>query len=223
MAGPGLDALQPASRVGSLGPSHADGYWPIRVGCSTRSGASTAGSRPNTPVRSLRMGCSGCWPPPTGTRTWSAMTCAPTSWSTWATRAECWRWTDRVPQQGHDLGGRATAVFGHGWQGRQLPAGVFLAYASPQGAGVHRPGAGLLGLLRPGRNLPARLGPGSRDAMDGGGELPGQDRGRPGPLPGAPLARLVPAHHPGPAGHAFLTVTRTQAITSDGATGDAAA
>jgi hypothetical protein len=136
---------------------------------------------------------------------------------------ECWRWTDRVPQQGHDLGGRATAVFGHGWQGRQLPAGVFLAYASPQGAGVHRPGAGLLGLLRPGRNLPARLGPGSRDAMDGGGELPGQDRGRPGPLPGAPLARLVPAHHPGPAGHAFLTVTRTQAITSDGATGDAAA
>ena len=23
------------------------------------------------------MGCSGCWPPPTGTRTWSATTCAP--------------------------------------------------------------------------------------------------------------------------------------------------
>jgi hypothetical protein len=138
--------------------------------------------------------------------------------------------------------------------------GVFLAYASPQGAGVHRPGAvpaplrdqrpgpvphrarreqvgfqtkpqlarvllerakarrlydwtripldapavpgctgSLLapraatgswpsGLLWPGRNHPAQLGPGSRDAVDGGEELPGQDRGRPGPPPAAPLA-----------------------------------
>jgi hypothetical protein len=96
----GLDALQPASRVGSLGPSHADGYWPIRVGCSTRSGASTAGSRPNMPVRSLRMGCSGCWPPPTGTRTWSAMTCAPTSWSTWATRASAGGGQTGFPNKG---------------------------------------------------------------------------------------------------------------------------
>jgi hypothetical protein len=29
-----------------------------------------------------RMGCSGCFPRPTGIQTWSGMTCAATSWST---------------------------------------------------------------------------------------------------------------------------------------------
>jgi hypothetical protein len=39
------------------------------------------------------MGCSGCWPPPAGTRTWSAMTCAPMWSSTWAIPLGCWWWT----------------------------------------------------------------------------------------------------------------------------------
>src|SRR5215211_2608512 len=45
--------------------------------------AEHAGRRP-------RMGCSGCWPPPPGTRTWSATTCAPMWSSTWVSLVECW-------------------------------------------------------------------------------------------------------------------------------------
>jgi hypothetical protein len=79
------------------------------------------------------MGCSGCWPLPTGTRTWSAMTCGAMWWSSWATLAGCWWWTRPGSQEGHDLGRGAAPGLGHGRQGRQLPAGVFLAYASPRG------------------------------------------------------------------------------------------
>jgi DDE superfamily endonuclease len=40
---------------------------------------------------------------------------------------------DRVPEVGHDLGRGAAPVFGHSRQGGQLPAGVFLTYASARG------------------------------------------------------------------------------------------
>jgi hypothetical protein len=83
----------PASRQGSLGPSRADESWPICAGCSATWAARTAGSWPSMPGSAVQMGCSGCWPPPTGTRSWSAMTCAAMWWSTWATRAQCWWWT----------------------------------------------------------------------------------------------------------------------------------
>jgi hypothetical protein len=53
--------------------------------------------------------------------------------STWATRARCWWWTRRGSQEGHHLGGGAAPALGHRRQGRQLPAGVFLAYASGKG------------------------------------------------------------------------------------------
>jgi hypothetical protein len=76
----------------------------------------------------------------------------------------------------------------------------------------------------PGRHLPGWAGPGGREPLEDRGGLPaGQDRGRPGPPPGAPLARLVPARHPGVVGHAVLVVTRTTAATGDGAKGDPAA
>jgi len=57
-----------------------------------------------------------------------------------------------------------------------------------------------------------------------GGTLPNrQGPGRPGPASGPPLARLVPAHHPGPAGARVPGRQPGQASDGDGAKGDAAA
>jgi DDE superfamily endonuclease len=61
--------------------------------------------------------------------------------------------------------------------------------------------AGLLRLPRPGRHPACRAGPGGRNQVGGrGGLRAGQGRGRPGPLRGPQVARLVPPHHPGAAG-----------------------
>ena len=60
-----------------------------------------------------------------------------------------------------------------------------------------RRGAGVLHLPRPGRHAAVGTGRRGRGPVGGRGMLPGrQERDRPGPLPGPPLRRLVPAHHP---------------------------
>jgi DDE superfamily endonuclease len=78
-----------------------------------------------------------------------------------------------------------TCSAGHGAKGRRLYNWARIQLAAPAAAGGQR-------------WLLVRLGPGGRDQVGGGRGLPtGQDRGRPGPLRGPPLAGLVPAHHPG--------------------------
>ena len=64
-----------------------------------------------------------------------------------------------------------------------------------------RAGAGVLPLLVTPPGHPGRAGRRRRRPVGGGGLLRrGQERDRPGPLPGPPLPRLVPPHHPVDAG-----------------------
>ena len=65
----------------------------------------------------------------------------------------------------------------------------------------HRPDRPrLLPVLRLGHDEAGRPGRGGRDPVGDRGVLPErQRRGRPGPVPGPPLRRLVPPHHPGDA------------------------
>jgi SRSO17 transposase len=79
------------------------------------------------------MGGSGCWPPPTGIRTWSATTCAPTSWSTWATRRRCLV----VDETGFLKKGTTSVGVQRQYSGTagkvdNCQLGVFLAYAGPR-------------------------------------------------------------------------------------------
>jgi SRSO17 transposase len=80
------------------------------------------------------MGCSGSCPPPNGTPTWSAMTCAPMSWSTWATLAGCWWWTRRGSlRRGTTSVGVQRQYSGTAGKVDNCQLGVFLAYASSRG------------------------------------------------------------------------------------------
>jgi hypothetical protein len=93
----------------------------------------TAGSWPSMPGRGPPMGCSGCWPPPTGTPTWSVTTCAARWWSSWVTRRRCWSWTrPGSSRRGPPRWGAAPGL-GHGRQGRQLPARGVLGLRQPGG------------------------------------------------------------------------------------------
>ena len=130
----GLEAVHARIAGGSPAPSHADGCWRICVGWLATWAARTAGSWPSTLGSAPRMGCSGCWPPPTGTRTWSATICAAMWSSTWATLVGCWWWTRPGSSR------RARPRSGCSASTRARPAGsttassaVFLAYASAKG------------------------------------------------------------------------------------------
>ena len=103
------------------------------------------------------------------------------------------------------------ASAGHGAKGRRLydwariqPHPTSRQRMAAMAAGPAQPPrrrAGLLRLLRAGRHLTGGSGSGGRDPLGDRGRLPaGQERGRSGPLRGPQMARLVPAHHPGPAG-----------------------
>jgi hypothetical protein len=110
---------------------------------------------------------------------------------------------------------------GHGAKGRRLDDWAGIQLAAPASAELARwrlcaaaaaTASWPATPAGPGRHLPGWAGPGGREPLEDRGGLPaGQDRGRPGPPPGAPLARLVPARHPGVVGHAVLVVTRTTA------------
>ena len=135
--------------------------------------AEHAGERPPT-------ASSGCWPPPTGTPTRSATTCAPTWSSTWAIRRGAGGRRDRVPQEGGQLGGGPAPV--HGTAGRSRTASSASSWPTPApGAGVPRPGA------VPARGLDRRPGPVPRRARPRGGAVrdqagagPADARARPG-------------------------------------------
>jgi len=74
-----------------------------------------------------------------------------------------------------------------------------LAIGSPQPVRPDR--AGLLPLPRTGPHRPGRTGPSGRNPLGHRGNLPNRERpNRPGPLPSPPIHRLVPPHHPVPAG-----------------------
>ena len=83
--------------------------------------------------------------------------------------------------------------------GRDPAAGrhrQLLAAGPPQPDRPDRPG--LLPVLRPRTHPAARAGPRRRRPLGDRGDLPDrQGPGRPGPVPGPPLRRLVPTHHPG--------------------------
>ena len=92
---------------------------------------------------------------------------------------------------------------GDGSKGPRFYDWALIATASPDRHLLVRrprqPGrrAGVLHLPRPGRHRAGRPGQGRRSPVGGRGMLPGrQERDRPGPLPGPPLRRLVPARHP---------------------------
>src|SRR5215207_1093140 len=86
-----------------------------------------------------------------------------------------------------------------GWRA----AGVGTLAADPPQPENRR--AGVLRLRRPGRPAPGRPGAYRRDALAGGGVLPGQQGAvRPGRASGAPLALLVPVGDPGHAGLRLL-------------------
>ena len=80
------------------------------------------------------MGCNACWPPPTGTLTSSAMTCA-RSWSNGsAIQVRCW-WSTRPASSRR---ARASAGVQRQYTGTSgkidnCQLGVFLAYAAPAG------------------------------------------------------------------------------------------
>jgi hypothetical protein len=165
----------PGSRQGLLGLSHGGGRWRICVGCSATWVGRTVGSWPSMPVRPLRMGCSGCWPPPTGTRTWSATTCAAMWSSTWATLAGCWWWTRpgssrrARPRSGYSVSTRArparstTASSGCSWP-MPAPGGGRSSTGSctypRHGPRIGR-GVGLLGCPSRSGSGPSRSWPGS--------------------------------------------------------------
>jgi SRSO17 transposase len=81
------------------------------------------------------MGCSGCFPRPTGIPTWSVTTCAAMSWSTWATRRRCWWWTDETGflKKGTTSVGVQRQYSGTAGKVDNCQLGVFLAYASSKG------------------------------------------------------------------------------------------
>src|SRR5919204_4628480 len=85
------------------------------------------------PGRPPRMGCSGCWPPPTGTRTWSATTCAPSGGAPGRPTGGAGGGRDRLSKEGDDLGGVQRQYSGTAGKVDNCQLGVFLAYAGPKG------------------------------------------------------------------------------------------
>ena len=151
-----------ASPTGSAGRRCGRGPGATWPGCWAGRSARTAGSWPRSrgaaPPR-----CSASWTRRAGTRMPCGTTCAPTSWSTWATRGRCWSST----RPGSSRRGPSRSACSASTAGRR-GAGRTPRWRLPglrRAAGPRLPGPRALPAPELGRRQPARRG--GRGAVGG--------------------------------------------------------